>query len=174
MPYISRNSARRSIFLFTRLLSYLNSLRLSQDAGNSKHATISQLNFFLCREPFAAEPLLFTVLLIPRFCICSSALRVTNKARIRTTIPGVCLVFIWCLLQFVDTNSYSQIRRKNGLNTDYNKSHLQRQTHINAIGRHSKTACRGFKSFCPCQIRTQEMIQFLSPIFRINKPFLGI
>jgi len=153
MPYISRNSARRSIFLFTRLLSYLNSLRLSQDAGNSKHATISQLNFFLCREPFAAEPLLFTVLLIPRFCICSSALRVTNKARIRTTIPGVCLVFIWCLLQFVDTNSYSQIRRKNGLNTDYNKSHLQRQTHINAIGRHSKTACRGFKSFCPCHFR---------------------
>ena len=158
MPYISRNSARRSIFLFTQFILRLNSLRLSQDAGNSKHATISQLNSFLCREQFAAEPLLFSVLLIPRFCICSSALRVTNTARIRATILGVCLVFIWCLLQFVDTNNYSQIRRKNGLNTDYNKSHLQRQTHINAIGRHSKTACRGFKSFCPCHSDLQKWL----------------
>ena len=28
------------------------------------------------------------------------------------------------------------------------------------------------RSFCPCHIWTQEMIQFLSPVFRINKPFL--
>ena len=43
MPYISRNSARRSIFLFTRFISCLNSLQLSQDAGSNVHTCYLKL-----------------------------------------------------------------------------------------------------------------------------------
>ena len=72
------------------------------------------------------------------------------RARIQSTFSGVCLVFIWCLLLFGETVSYSDLSPENGLNTDVIAKHSQRQTPVNPFGRHSKTACRGFKSFCPC------------------------
>ncbi|MBK6087946.1 hypothetical protein [Ruminococcus difficilis] len=97
----------------------------------------------------AAQPL-------PRFHQHSAIYNKAGRARIQSTFSGVCLVFIWCLLLFGNTLSHSDIRPENGLNTDIIANHLQRQTPVKPFGRHSKTACRGFKSFCPCQTQKSE------------------
>ena len=87
---------------------------------------------------------------LPRFNQHSAIYNEACRARIQSTFSGVCLVFIWCLLLFGETVSYSDLSPENGLNTDVIAKHSQRQTPVNPFGRHSKTACRGFKSFCPC------------------------
>ena len=97
----------------------------------------------------AAQPL-------SRFHQHSAIYNEAGRARIQSTFSGVCLVFIWCLLLFGNTLSRSDLSTKNGLNTDVITTCLQRQKHIKPFGRHSKTACRGFKSFCPCQTPKSE------------------
>ena len=92
----------------------------------------------------AAQPL-------SRFHQHSAIYNEAGRARIQSTFSGVCLVFIWCLLLFGNTLSRSDLSTENGLNTSVIITCSQRQKHIKPFGRHSKTACRGFKSFCPCQ-----------------------
>ena len=53
-------------------------------------------------------------------------------------------------------------RVKNGLKSAYLCA-------FRALYSHSKTACRGFESFCPCQIRITEMIQFRLSFFSHKK-----
>ena len=99
----------------------------------------------------AAQPL-------SRFHQHSAIYNEAGRARIQSTFSGVCLVFIWCLLLFGNTLSRSDLSTENGLNTDVITTCLQRQKHIKPFGRHSKTACRGFKSFCPCHSDLQKWL----------------
>jgi len=107
----------------------------------------------------AAQPL-------SRFHQHSAIYNEVGRARIQSTFSGVCLVFIWCLLLFGNTLSRSDLSTENGLNTGVIITCSQRQKHIKPFGRHSKTACRGFKSFCPCQTQSLKNGLF--------KPFLRL
>lgn len=105
--------------------------------------------FLLLLVGIASQPL-------PRFQQRSSNHNEAGDARIQSAFPGVYLVFIWCLLLFGVTVSRSDLSPENGLNTGVIITCSQRQKHIKPFGRHSKTACRGFKSFCPCQTQKSE------------------
>ena len=97
----------------------------------------------------AAQPL-------SRFHQHSAIYNEAGRARIQSTFSGVCLVFIWCLLLFGNTLSRSDLSTENGLNTGVIITCSQRQKHIKPFGRHSKTACREFESYCPCQTQKSE------------------